>query len=146
MQAGSHPAALELGRHEDAMVDISAYPAWCRFWCHPPPCFVPPGSLHCGLHSLASPSLACLPALLLLLLCLVRWLSSLASPPQPRSPMGPLYRKQGAPERWEVGGEGPNSEHRGLIGSQARTSEGLGLWHSDPPVVTVIGYSRNCSE
>lgn len=24
------------------MVDIPAYPAWCRFWCHPPPCFVPP--------------------------------------------------------------------------------------------------------
>lgn len=33
-------------------------------------------------------------------------------PPQPQSPMGPLYRKQGALERWEMGGEGPTSECR----------------------------------
>lgn len=27
-------------------------------------------------------------------------------------PVGPLCRKQGAPERWEMGGEGPSSEYR----------------------------------
>lgn len=93
------------------LVDTLAYPTWQQFWCHSVSLFVP-GSLHCGLHSLASPSLACLPVLLLLLLCLGRWLSSLASPPQPQSPVGPLGRKQGAPERWEMGGEGPTSECR----------------------------------
>lgn len=49
-------------------MDILAYPAWCQFWCHSVSLFGPPRSLHCGLCSLASPSLACLPVLLLLLL------------------------------------------------------------------------------
>lgn len=65
-------------------MDIPAYPSWCQFWCHSISLFRPPGSLHCGLCPLASPSLACLPVLLLLLLCLVRWLSSLASLPSLR--------------------------------------------------------------
>lgn len=88
------------------MVDISAYPAWCRFWCHPPPCFVPPrkSALWLTFSGFSFPGL---PSCAVAAIALVRWLSSLASPPQPRSPMGPLYRKQGAPERWEMGGRGP---------------------------------------
>lgn len=112
MDPGGSPAAGGLGRQEDAFGGHSCLPSLV-------PVLVPlhlpvlsPGSLHCGLRSLPSPSLACLPVLLLLLLCLGRWLSSPASPPQPQSPVGPLDRKQGAPERWEMGGEGPTSECR----------------------------------
>lgn len=74
----SCPAALGLGRCEDALVDILACPAWCHSCL--PTLSTPKSAL--WLCSLAS-SLACLPVLLLLFLCRVRWPSFLTSPPLP---------------------------------------------------------------